>query len=133
LFKNYSFIICTFHAQILWIENSFENLQEDEKFVWHSFIHTFVLHSLTHLSMCQMCFQCMIFKCKIYEPMTQRRNFAQCLSLICCILHLWWLNLFPPFSKKHFKLQKCMWVVIDHYLCCNINFTQLEYPNKICW
>lgn len=100
MFKICSFIICTFHALILCIENSFENSQEDENFVWHSFIHMFVLHSLTHLSMCQMCFQCMIFKCKIYEPMTQWMNFAKNLSLFCCMLHLWWLNLSLPFSKN---------------------------------
>jgi hypothetical protein len=32
------------------------DLLEDAKFMWHSFIHRFVLHSPTHLSMCWTCF-----------------------------------------------------------------------------
>jgi hypothetical protein len=45
------------------------NLLEDENFVWHLFTHRFIFHSSTHLSIYQTCFQCMIFVCKIYEPM----------------------------------------------------------------
>jgi hypothetical protein len=32
--------------------------------MWHSIIHMFVFHLSTHLFMCQMCFQCMIFMCE---------------------------------------------------------------------
>jgi len=63
-----SFIICMLHALISCIENTFDtNLLQDVKFVWDSFIHKFVLYSSTHLFMCQTCFQCMIFVCKMYN------------------------------------------------------------------
>jgi hypothetical protein len=48
------------------------DLSKNVKFVWHLFIHRFVLHLLTHLSMCQMCLQYMIFVCKMYEPMNEQ-------------------------------------------------------------
>jgi hypothetical protein len=39
-------------------------LLEDVKSMWHLFIHRFVLHLLTRLSLCQACFQCMMLMCK---------------------------------------------------------------------
>jgi hypothetical protein len=56
---------------------------EDVKSVWYSFIHRFVLHMLIDLSMCQTCFQCMIFVCKMYEPMDKLR-----MSFIINLLHV---------------------------------------------
>ncbi len=44
------------------------------KFVWDLFIHRFIPHLSTHLSMCQMCFQHMIFVCKMYEPMHEQTS-----------------------------------------------------------
>ncbi len=52
-------------------------------YMWHSFIHSFILYSSTHLSMYQMCFQHVIFMCKMYEPM-----FMNELRMIF-IIHLW--------------------------------------------
>ncbi len=50
------------------------DLSKDVKFMWHLFIHKFILHMSTHLSMCQICFQCMIFVCKMYELMNERTS-----------------------------------------------------------
>jgi len=62
-----------FHALISCIENTFDTyLQEYAKFVQHLFIHRFIFHLSTHLSMCQTCFQRMIFVCKMYEPMNEQ-------------------------------------------------------------
>jgi hypothetical protein len=55
--------------------------------MWLSILHKFVFHSSTHLFMCQMCFQCMIFMCKnvwTYEWTTSHA------LLIYHMLNLWW-------------------------------------------
>jgi hypothetical protein len=70
-----SFIICTLHALISCIENTFDiDLLQDVKFIWDSFIHKFILYPSTHLFMCQTCFQCMIFVCKMYKFMNERNS-----------------------------------------------------------
>jgi hypothetical protein len=48
------------------------DLHENEKNVQHSFIHRFIFHPSTHLSMYQTCFQHMIFVCKMYEPTNEQ-------------------------------------------------------------
>jgi hypothetical protein len=44
---------------------------EDVKFVWHLFIHKFLLHLTTHLFVYQWCSQHMISVHKMYEPMNE--------------------------------------------------------------
>jgi hypothetical protein len=57
-----------------WKHISHTNLLKDAKSIWHSSIHRFVFYPLTHLSVCQTCFQCMIIVCKTYEPMNELRT-----------------------------------------------------------
>jgi hypothetical protein len=61
------YISCTIWKHI-WNKSFFK----DTKFVWHSFIHRFILHSSTHLFVCQMCFQLMVFVHKMYEFMNEQ-------------------------------------------------------------
>jgi hypothetical protein len=64
------------------------SLLEDVKFMWHSFIHRFILHSSIHLSMCQTCFQHMTFACKMYKTY-EWTNFARFSLVFCHMLNLW--------------------------------------------
>ncbi len=51
------------------------------KHIWHifvgiceicaTFIHSFIFYSLTHLYICQTCFEHMIFMCEMYTPMNE--------------------------------------------------------------
>jgi hypothetical protein len=68
-FNHNSYIshINTMHWKHIWNMDLLENV----KFVWHLFIHRFVFHLLTHLSICQMCFQHMIFVQKMYKTMKE--------------------------------------------------------------
>ncbi len=92
------------------------DLLKDVKSVWYSFIHRFVLHLLKDLSMCQMCFQCMIFVCQMYEPMDKLR-----MIFIINLLHVKFVMpspflvpsyVFWPFGwgiqgQNHYKFCKC--------------------------
>jgi hypothetical protein len=49
-----------------------EFIERCESHARHLFIHRLVLHSSTHLSVCQTCFQRIIFVCKMYEPMNEQ-------------------------------------------------------------
>jgi hypothetical protein len=50
------------------------DLLKDTKSVWHLFIHRFIFRPSTHLSVCQISFQYMVFVCKMYEPMNERTS-----------------------------------------------------------
>jgi hypothetical protein len=64
--------LCTSHIKIVYWKHIWNtDSLEDSKIMWHFFIHRFVLHLSTHLFMCQTCFQCMIFMCKMYESMNE--------------------------------------------------------------
>jgi len=81
--------------------------------MWHLFIHKFVFHLSTHLSMCQTCFQHMIFMCKIYEPMNQRNSHL--LLLIRHMLNLWCLSL-AKMLKSHFNSLSKIGVVKAYFI-----------------
>jgi hypothetical protein len=70
MFNHNSYVL---HINIVYWKQIWKiDLLEDAKFVWHSFIHKFILHSSTHLSMCQTCFQHIIFMHKMYKPMNEQ-------------------------------------------------------------
>jgi len=58
------------HWKLIWKTD----LLKDMKSMLHSFIYRFALCPSTHLSMCQTCFQCIIFVQKIYELMNEQTS-----------------------------------------------------------
>jgi hypothetical protein len=62
----------------------------------------------THLLVCQMCFQCMIFVCKMYKTMNSLTWFS---LLICCMLDLWWKHL-----NEHLNLDWTWWSYFQYII-----------------
>ncbi len=86
------------------------NLWEDVELMCHLFIHWFVFHLSTHLSMCQMCFQHIIFVCKMYELMNEWTNFARFSLLIHYMLNLWCATL-----NLHYAMQNGVFILLIHF------------------
>jgi hypothetical protein len=65
------------------------DLLEDAKSMWHSPIHRFVHHLLTHLSMCQTCFQTKHDICVKNVQTYEWTNFTRFSWMIPHVLDLW--------------------------------------------
>ncbi len=73
-------------------------LLEDVKSMWHLFIHRFVLHLLTRLSLCQACFQCMMLMCKSMNLWMNKLHMIFIINSL--YVNLWW----GPWNEKTLSL-----------------------------
>jgi hypothetical protein len=51
------------------------------------FIYNFLLHLSTHLSMCQTCFQRIIFMCKMYKPINEQTSHYFYYLFVTCYIY----------------------------------------------